>query len=130
MGTIRNNISFEIKKHIAVIGQPSGDSWNRELNVVNWNGYEKLDVRGWDKSHEKMTKGITMTDEEGASLMLALMEYFGIKRVCRNAVAEVIDNHNGQLLEAADSLLVTIEETRNAFDILDCEEVSEHEEDL
>lgn len=59
-----NEISFEITKRIGVIKTyPTG--WSKEINMVSWNGGQaKVDIRDWDESHEKMSKGITLTKEE------------------------------------------------------------------
>ena len=57
-------ISYEIKEHLGVINK-SGSVWNRELNLVSWNGNDpKYDIREWDEFHEKMSKGITLTPWE------------------------------------------------------------------
>lgn len=57
-------ITYEIKKNIAVIGE-STKGWKREVNIISWNGRKpKLDIRDWDENHEKMGKGITLNKEE------------------------------------------------------------------
>lgn len=58
------DIKFEIKKSIGVISQtPKG--WTKELNLVSWNGAApKYDIRDWDPEHEKMGKGVTLTEDE------------------------------------------------------------------
>lgn len=60
---------FEIKKHIGVLNtRPSG--WRKELNIVSWNGGEpKYDIREWNETHEKMSRGTTLTEEEFAELI-------------------------------------------------------------
>lgn len=62
------DIQFEIKKHIGVLSEnPKG--WTKELNLVSWNGREpKYDIREWSPDHEKMGKGITLTDDEAEKL--------------------------------------------------------------
>ena len=59
-----DDFRFEIKKHIGVLStSPKG--WNLELNLVQWNDNKpKYDIRSWDKDHQKMGKGVTLTDEE------------------------------------------------------------------
>lgn len=57
-------ITFEIVNHIGVISEKT-KGWNKELNRVIWNGRDtKYDIRDWDKNHEKMSKGITLTVDE------------------------------------------------------------------
>lgn len=65
----------EIVRHIAVLGQSAG-SWNKELNLVSWNGREpKLDVRVWSPDHEKCGRGTTLTYEEAQDLCKALTQH-------------------------------------------------------
>lgn len=66
------DIKFEIVEEIAVISEnPKG--WRKELNRVSWNNAApKYDIRDWAPNHEKMGKGVTMTQEELISLRQAL----------------------------------------------------------
>ena len=53
-------VTFEIKEHIGVIKE-FDSGWNRELNIVSWNGQQaKYDIRDWDSGHERMSRGITL----------------------------------------------------------------------
>ncbi len=55
---------FEIVESIAVLSEETS-GWTKELNLVSFNGAKpKYDIRTWDPEHEKMGKGITLTDEE------------------------------------------------------------------
>ncbi len=39
--------------------------WRKELNKISWNGgAPKFDIRDWDENHEKMGKGITLSEVE------------------------------------------------------------------
>lgn len=60
---MKKNFKFEIINNIGVIS--TNNSWTKELNRVSWNGNEpKYDIRDWSENHEKMGKGITLTEEE------------------------------------------------------------------
>ncbi|MBO4355503.1 MAG: YdbC family protein [Clostridia bacterium] len=63
---------FEIVKRIATLStEPSG--WSKELNLVSYNGAApKYDIRTWDPDHQKMGKGVTLSEEEVALLKEAL----------------------------------------------------------
>ena len=63
-----DSFSFEIVKHFGVISaEKSG--WQKELNLVSWSGRApKLDIRDWAPNHEKMGKGVTLTEGEAAAL--------------------------------------------------------------
>ena len=57
-------IKFEITKHIGVLSQGS-KGWTKELNLISWNDREpQCDIREWDETHEKMGKGVTLSNEE------------------------------------------------------------------
>jgi len=44
-------------------------NWNKEVNLVSWNGRPaKLDIRNWQRNHQKCGKGITLTREEAEEL--------------------------------------------------------------
>lgn len=67
-----NEIKYEIVKQIAVLSV-SAKSWQKELNLVSWNGAEpKYDIREWSPEHEKMGKGITLTRDELDKLIEAV----------------------------------------------------------
>ena len=60
----KKEFKYEIINSIGVIGEGSR-GWKKELNRVSWNGGEpKYDLRDWAQDHEKMGKGITMTETE------------------------------------------------------------------
>jgi hypothetical protein len=66
-------IKYEIIKTIGVIST-SAKGWTKELNLISWNGREpKYDLRDWAPEHEKMGKGVTLSDEE----LRALKELLG-----------------------------------------------------
>ncbi|KAB7672551.1 hypothetical protein F9279_02680 [Bacillus sp. B1-b2] len=65
-------IKFEIIENIAVLSE-SPKGWKKELNLISWNGREpKYDIREWSPEHEKMGKGVTLSDEEVKKLKEAL----------------------------------------------------------
>ena len=67
-------IVFEIKESLGVLSE-STRGWTKELNLVSWNGREpKYDIREWDPEHEKMGKGVTLTEEELVALKKLLEE--------------------------------------------------------
>ena len=70
----KKEFTFEIKKHLGILS--SGRSgWNREVNVVSWNGASpKIDIRDWSEDHSRMSKGVSMSAEEIAVLIEILGE--------------------------------------------------------
>ncbi|WP_286962002.1 MULTISPECIES: YdbC family protein [unclassified Lactococcus] len=72
------NIDFEIVEHIGIITPASRfHPWNKEINVVSWNGGEaKIDIREWDSNHTRMKKGLTLKKEEFFNLLEIGGEYF------------------------------------------------------
>lgn len=66
------DISFDIQENIAVLSTNS-KGWQKELNLVSWNNRPaKYDLREWSPDHDKMGKGITLTEEELDKLREAL----------------------------------------------------------
>lgn len=60
----KKEFTFEIVKELGVLST-NKSGWNRELNVVSWNGAKpKMDIRDWSPDHSKMSKGIALTAEE------------------------------------------------------------------
>lgn len=58
------DIKYEIKETVGVIAE-SAKGWKKELNLISWNGKEaKYDLREWAPGHEKMGKGITLSNDE------------------------------------------------------------------
>ena len=61
----KDDFSFEIVQELGVFKTNEETGWTTEVNVVAWNGREpKIDIRSWDPDHKKMSKGITLTEEE------------------------------------------------------------------
>ncbi len=61
-------LKFEIINQIGVVSKGSG-GWQLELNRVSWNGKDpKYDLRSWSPDHEKMGKGITLTEADVITL--------------------------------------------------------------
>ena len=70
------DIKYEIIEQIGVLSK-SPKGWTKELNKISWNGGEpKYDIRDWAPEHEKMGKGITMTQEEAKTLYELLKGIF------------------------------------------------------
>lgn len=66
--------TFEIVETVAVLSENSR-GWQKELNLVSWGGRDaKYDIREWSPEHDRMGKGITLTDEELQALKAALKD--------------------------------------------------------
>lgn len=78
MAENRNNeVTFEIVERIGALDAPNDNGWTRELNVVAWNGGEpKLDIREWSADHKRMSRGITMTEDQAMKMTRALVERY------------------------------------------------------
>ncbi|MCI8752959.1 MAG: hypothetical protein HFH66_16770 [Lachnospiraceae bacterium] len=58
------DFKYEIIEEIGVLSE-SQKGWRKELNLISWNnGTPKYDIRDWAPGHEKMGKGITLSEEE------------------------------------------------------------------
>ena len=86
-----DEVTFELMEHFGVIEERK-DGWTKEVNIVAWNGGQgKIDIRDWDPSHEKMTKGITLFEDTAEKLAEALYE-----RYRQMPAAERIESIEGQ----------------------------------
>lgn len=65
---------FEIVKELGVIAE-SARGWTKELNMVSFNDKPaKYDIRDWSPDHEKMGKGVSLTEEEMETLVQLFQE--------------------------------------------------------
>lgn len=73
--------AYEIKETILSLPkEKETDVYHKELNLVSWYGKpEKYDIRGWSDDHSKMTKGISLTEDEFIQFALAGLERTGGK---------------------------------------------------
>lgn len=70
------DIRYEIREEIGVLSE-STRGWQKELNLVSWNGKPaKYDLRDWSPEHEKMGKGVTLSEDEARRLYEILRDIF------------------------------------------------------
>jgi hypothetical protein len=63
-----SDIKYDIVEEIGVLSE-NAKGWRKELNRISWNGAKpKYDIRDWAPEHEKMGKGVTLSEEELAAL--------------------------------------------------------------
>lgn len=66
------DFKYEIVEEIGVLSE-NAKGWRKELNKISWNGADpKYDIRDWAPDHEKMGKGVTLTEEEAEKLKTLL----------------------------------------------------------
>lgn len=71
-------IRFELVEHIGVLNKKDS-GWTREVNIVSWNGNKpKVDIREWNPDHERMSRGVTLLEEEAERLAMCLAKRYGI----------------------------------------------------
>ena len=85
----REEITFEIKEHIALLNT-SETGWTREVNLVSWNGTKpKVDVREWDPDHQRMSRGITLIETEAEKFARAI----GQRMLEKQKAAQAKESH-------------------------------------
>ncbi len=63
------DVNYEIVEHIGVLSEGS-KGWQKELNRISWNGAApKYGIRDWAPEHEKLGKGITLSEEEAKKVV-------------------------------------------------------------
>ena len=75
-------VTFEIMEHIGVIDTYDNreQAWTKEVNIVSWNGGPaKIDIRNWSADHERMSRGITLTEDQAEKLTKSLVERYRAK---------------------------------------------------
>lgn len=61
---LKETIKYEILNELGIISE-KGKGWNLEFNRISWSGGDpKYDIRQWGPNHEKMGKGITLSENE------------------------------------------------------------------
>jgi len=61
---MKSEFKYEIEKQLGVLST-SRQGWTKEVNVISWNGRpEKIDIREWSPEHDKMSKGLSLTEDE------------------------------------------------------------------
>ena len=66
------DIKYDIIEEIKVLSE-NDKGWKKELNLISWNGAKpKYDIRDWSPGHEKMGKGITLSEEEMKKLKMLM----------------------------------------------------------
>ena len=64
--------NFELIEVLHQFPKQEGAVYRKELCIVDWFGKGlKYDIRGWNDDHTKMTKGISMMEEELRELVEA-----------------------------------------------------------
>lgn len=62
------DFKYDIVENLGVLSENT-KGWTKELNLISWNGAKpKYDLRDWGPDHEKMGKGITLSNEEFKAL--------------------------------------------------------------
>ncbi len=62
------DFKYEIVEEIGVLSE-NAKGWRKEINKISWNdAAPKYDIRDWAPNHEKMGKGVTLTEEEAQKL--------------------------------------------------------------
>lgn len=72
-----SDFQYEIVEELGVLSE-NRRGWRKEINRVSWNGGEpKYDIRDWAPDHEKMGKGVTLSEEEAKQLLDILKKRLG-----------------------------------------------------
>ena len=69
----KREVNYHIKEEFGCVQGEKG--WDLEVNLISWDGKPaKIDIRRWDESRDKMSKGLTLTKEEVKELLPLLKE--------------------------------------------------------
>ncbi len=69
----KREINYHIAEEFGCVHGEKG--WDLEVNLISWDGKPaKIDIRRWNESRDKMSKGLTLTKEEVKELLPLLKE--------------------------------------------------------
>jgi hypothetical protein len=69
-------IKYDIVENLGILST-NAKGRTKELNLVSWNDRDpKFDIRDRNEDHTRMSKGITLTEEEAQVLKELLIEEF------------------------------------------------------
>lgn len=112
-----DKVRFDLMEHIGVLAKKD-NGWTKEVNIVAWNGGKaKVDIREWDPEHTRMTKGITLFEEEAETLVKALARRYGLRYINNAPRPEAAQSHTEAHTAAAEEPVAAAHaETQAAFD--------------
>ena len=68
-------ITYDVVRNIGVIAD--NGAWETQVNMISWNhGAPKVDIRKWNVENDRMSKGISLTENEARELVRVLTKYF------------------------------------------------------
>ena len=83
-------ITCDVMENLVVFGQRRDSGWTKEANIVCWNGGSpKLDIREWDPDHQRMSRGITLTETEAEKFARAI----GQRMLEKQKAAQAKESH-------------------------------------
>ncbi len=88
---------FDLMEHIGVLSMKD-NGWTREVNLVSWNGNTaKVDIREWDPEHKRMTKGVTLFEDEAETLAKVLARRYGLRLTDREPPGRIFFKDNSDV---------------------------------
>ena len=74
-----DRVRYDLMERIGVLSRKD-NGWTREVNIVSWNdGPGKVDIREWDPDHKRMTRGVTLFEDEAERLTKVLARRYGLR---------------------------------------------------
>lgn len=74
-----DRVRFDLMERIGVLSRKD-NGWTREVNIVAWNDNPgKVDIREWDPDHKRMTRGVTLFEDEAEKLTKVLARRYGLR---------------------------------------------------
>ena len=68
-------ITYDVVEHIGTV--PTNSAWEVQINSISWNhAPAKYDIRKWNSETDKMSKGISLTEDELRGVYEILKEMY------------------------------------------------------
>ena len=60
-----SDFKYEVVENLGVLSINETSGWIKEFNLISWNdNVPKYDIRDWSPDREKMSRGITLNEDE------------------------------------------------------------------
>ena len=96
-------IEFKLVEKLGILERHKS-GWSREINIVAWNGGRpKFDIRDWDPDHNRMSRGITLYENEAIKLTKILAQRLQMDNEEQEMFADQQEDFDGDLMHYADN---------------------------
>lgn len=80
MANRNDKVTFEIKEVLGALGPRKETGYQRLVTVCSFNnGEDRIDIREWSESMDRMSKGLRISETEAENLCKILTDRYSVK---------------------------------------------------